>query len=107
MERFPTSAASISNPVQFHYFEDDNWDPFAPCTTPQQWQLCCSLVDTNLRKTILNNILHWRLIVPTANAKHPDQLYQPIENMEEWMDLYAEGNRVLLILKESYSGLEL
>ena len=57
--------------------------PFAPFATPQQWRLCCSIVDANLGKTKLTNILKRRLIVPDANSKYPDQLYQLIAAMEE------------------------
>jgi hypothetical protein len=63
--------------------EDDDWDPLAQFATPQQWQLCRSIVDTNLGKTKLNNILERRLIVPDTNAKHPDQLNQLGADMEE------------------------
>jgi hypothetical protein len=40
-------------------------------------------VDTNLGETKLNNIVKQRLIVPNANAKNPEQLYQLIADMEE------------------------
>jgi len=75
MEIFPNTGAPIDDTVRVHSFEDEDWDPLAPFATPQQWQLCRSIVDTNLGKTKLNNILKQRLIVPDANAKNPDQLY--------------------------------
>jgi len=82
-EIFPNAGAPIDDTVRVHSFEDDDWDPLAPFATPQQWQLCRSIVDTNLGETKLNNILKRRLIVPDANAKIPDQLYQLIADMEE------------------------
>ena len=82
-EIFPNAGAPIDDTVRVHSFEDDDWDPLAPFATPQQWQLCRSIVDTNLGKTKLNNILKRRLIVPDANGKNPDQLYQLIADMEE------------------------
>jgi hypothetical protein len=87
MEIFPNAEALIDDTVRVHSFEDDDWDPLAPFATPQQWQLCHSIVDTNLGKTKLNNILKRRLIVPDANAKNPDQLYQLIVDMEEMYGL--------------------
>jgi len=50
-EIFPNPGAAINDPVRVHSFEDDDWDPLALFATPQQWQLCCSIVDTNLGKT--------------------------------------------------------
>jgi len=82
-EIFPNTGAPINVTVRVHPFPDDDWDPLAPFATPQQWQLCRSIVDTNLGKMKLNNILKRRLIVPDANAKNPDQLYQLITDMEE------------------------
>jgi len=82
-EIFPNAGATINDTVRAHPVEDDEWDPLAPFATPQHWQLCHSIVDTNLGKTKLNNILKRRLIVPDANAKNPDQLYQLIAEMEE------------------------
>jgi len=82
-EIFPDAGAPIDDTVRVHPFEDDDWDPLAPFAIPQQWQLCSSIVDTNLGKTKLNNILKRRLIVPDANAKNPDRLYQLIADMEE------------------------
>jgi len=80
---FPNAGAPIDDTVRVHSFEDDDWDRLAPFATPQQWQLCRSIVDTNLGKTKLNNILKRRFIVPDANAKNPDQHYQLIADMEE------------------------
>jgi hypothetical protein len=83
MEIFPNAGAPIDDTVRVHSFVDDDWDPLALFATPQQWQLCRSIVDTNLGKTKLNNILKRRLIVPDANAKNPDQLNPLIADMEE------------------------
>jgi len=63
-------------------FEDDDWDPHALFATPQQWQLCHTIVNSNLCKMKLN-ILISRLIVPDTNCKNPVQLYQLIADMEE------------------------
>jgi hypothetical protein len=82
-EIFPNAEAPIDHTVRVHSFEDDNWDPLAAFATPQQLQLCRSIVDTNLGKTKLNNIFKRRLIVPDANAKNVDQLYQLIADMDE------------------------
>ena len=51
---FPNAGAPIDVTVKVDSFEDDDWDPLAPFPTPQQWQLCRSIVDTNLGKTKLN-----------------------------------------------------
>jgi len=80
---FPIAGAQIDDTVQVHSSEDDACHPLALFVTPQQWQLCRSIVDTNLDKTKLNNILKRRLIVPDTNAKNPDQLYPFIADMEE------------------------
>jgi len=82
-EIFPNAEAPIDDTVQVHSFQHDDWHPLAPFVTPQQWQLWCSIVDTNLGKTKLNNILKRRLIVPNANAKNPDQVNLLIADMEE------------------------
>jgi len=57
IEIFPNAGAPIDDTVPVHAFDDDEWDPLAPFATPQQWQLCRSIGDTNLGKTKLNNIL--------------------------------------------------
>jgi len=80
---FNKVGAPIYNTVRVHSFEDNDWDSLAPFATPQQWQLCCSIVDTNLGKTKLNNNLKRRLIVPDANANNPDLLCQLIAHMAE------------------------
>jgi len=67
-EIFPNAWSPINDTVRVYSFENDDWDPVALFATPQQWQLSCSIVDTNLRKTKLNNILKRRHIVPDANA---------------------------------------
>ena len=82
-EIFPNAGAPIDDTVRVHSFDHDDRDPLAPFATAQKWQLCHSIVDTNLGKTKLNNILKRRLIVPDANAKNPDQLYELIADMEE------------------------
>jgi len=79
----PNAGTPMDDTIQVHSFEDDDRDPLALFATPQKWQLCRSSVDTNLGKTKLNNIVKWSLIVPNANAKHHDQLYQLIADMEE------------------------
>jgi len=53
-EIFPNAGAPIDDTVRVHSCEDDDWDPLAPFATPQQWQLCRSIVDTNLGKMKLN-----------------------------------------------------
>jgi len=93
MELFPNAGAPIDDTVQVHSFEDDDGDPLAPFATPQQWQRCRSFVGTNLGKTKLNNILKRRLIVPDANAKNHDQLYQLIADMEEMDGLVCGHGR--------------
>jgi len=69
---FPNTEAPIGDTVHVHFFEDDDCDPLAVFATHQQWQLCHSIVDTNLGKTKLNNIIEWLLIVPNANANNPN-----------------------------------
>jgi len=81
-EIFPKPGAPINDTVQVQSFENDDWDRLAPFATPQQWQLCHCIVDTNLGQTKLNNILKWRLSLPDANVKNPDQLYQLIADVE-------------------------
>jgi hypothetical protein len=83
MEKLPNAGAPLDDSVRVHSFEDDDWDPLAPFGTPQRWQLCHSIVDTNLGKTKLNNILTQRLIVHDTSAQHPEQHYQLIADMEE------------------------
>ena len=82
-EIFPNAGALIDDTVQVQSLEDDVWDPLALFATPQQLHLCLSIANTNRGKMKLNNILKWRLIIPDANAKNPDQLYRVIPEMEE------------------------
>ncbi|KAF8524251.1 hypothetical protein BDD12DRAFT_811059 [Trichophaea hybrida] len=82
MEGFPHTGAPFDNIGHIPSFELDNWDPLSPFTTPEKWQLCRSIVDTNMGKTKLNNLLKRRLIVPGTDAKHADQLYQLIVDMD-------------------------
>jgi len=56
-EIFTNAGAPFDDTVQVQSSQDDDWDPLALIATPQQWQLCHSIVDTNLGKTKLNNIL--------------------------------------------------
>jgi len=75
---------AVTRPWVTHHrstFEDDDWDPHALFATPQQWQLCHTIVNSNLSKTKLN-ILIPRLIVPDTNCKNPVQFYQLIADME-------------------------
>jgi hypothetical protein len=83
LDIFPNARAPIDDTVPVQSFEDDDWDPLDLFATPQQWQLCCSIVDTDRGKTKLNNIIKRRLIVPDPYAKNPDQLNQLIADMEE------------------------
>jgi hypothetical protein len=71
-EIFPNAGGQIDDTVRVQSFEDDDLDSLALFGTPQQWQLCCSIVDNNLGKTKVNNILKRRLIVPDANANNRD-----------------------------------
>jgi hypothetical protein len=43
-EIFPNPVAPIDDTVRVHSLEYDDWDPLAPVATPQQWQLCRSIV---------------------------------------------------------------
>jgi len=97
-EKFPNAGAPIDDTVQVHSFEDDDWDPLAPFATPQQSQICCSIVDSNLGKTKVHNILERRLIVPHANVKNPNSLSQLIADMEKmdglvcgWEESYVDS----------------
>jgi len=45
---FPKTGAPIDNTVQIQSIDDGNWNPHAQFATPHQWQLCRSIVDTNL-----------------------------------------------------------
>jgi len=101
MEIFLITGAPIDDTVRVLFFEDDDWDAVALFATPQQWQLCCSIVDTNLGKAKLNNILQWRLIVPDANAKALISAINSLQTWTKWMASDANGRRVLLILKEN------
>jgi len=83
MEILSNAGTQIDDTVRVHSFEDEDWDPLPLFATPQQWQLCRSIMDTNLGKTKLSNILKRRLILPDANAKNPDQLHQLIADMEK------------------------
>jgi len=83
MEILSNAGTPIDDTVRVHSFRDDDWDPLPLFASPQQWQLCRSIVHTNLGKTKLSNILNRRLILPDADAKNPDQLYQLIADMEE------------------------
>jgi len=100
MEICPNAGAPINDTVRVHSSEDDDWDPLAPFATPHQWQLCRSIVDTNLGKPKLNNILKPRLIVPDANAKIPDQLYRRIADMEEMDRLVCGWEQSSLNIEE-------
>jgi len=80
-ELFPNAETPINNIVQVQSFPKNHWDSRALFATPQQWLLCNSVVDTNLGKTKLNNILKWRLIAPNLNFKNPDQLSQSFGDM--------------------------
>lgn len=75
--------APINNTVRVQLFEDEDWYPLAVFATPKQWQLCSSIVDTNLGNMKLNNVLKRRLIVPDSNAENPDQLDHLITDMNE------------------------
>jgi len=55
---FPNAGPPIDDIVCITSFELDNWDPLAPFTTPKQWQLCRSIVDTNVGKIKLNNLCY-------------------------------------------------
>jgi len=79
----PHMGAPINNTVRIQLFEDEDWYPLAVFATPKQWQLCSSIVDTNLGNMKLNNVLKRRLIVPDSNAENPDQLDHLITDMNE------------------------
>jgi len=82
-EIFRNAGTPIDDKVWVQSFQYDNWDCPAPFATPQQSQLCHSLLDTNLGKTKLNNILKWRVIVPNTNNENLDQLYNLIACMKK------------------------
>jgi len=75
MQICPNSGVPINDTVQVRTFKDVGCNPLAPFTTPQQWQLCHLIVNTNIGTTKLNNILKHRLIVPDTKAKEINQLY--------------------------------
>jgi hypothetical protein len=68
----------------------DDWDPCALLSTPHQWQLCRSLVDTNIGQMKIDYILKRRLIVSDAIPKYPAQLYLLLADMKE-MDGHVCG----------------
>jgi len=94
MEIFPHAGAPIDDTLQVNSFEDDDCDPLAPFVTAHSWQLCYSIVDTNLGKSKPNNIVKPILIIPDANAKNPHQLYQLIVDMEEIVRLECWGEEM-------------
>jgi hypothetical protein len=94
-EIFTNTGAPIDDTVRVHSFDGHDCDPHALFPTPQQWQLCSSIVDSDLGIAKLNNILKRRHIVPDADAKNPNQLFQLIVDMEEMNGLvggWEEGS---------------